>query len=655
MLCKLARLVDSLRNHHSLMADPELATPGQDVRSRHDLNAGTTGEMGKTQSKLQVAPVEAWRRTSEQVSEKSATSSASRSELPLGIIDAIEQISEKSLAQADTIPVTGPKTGFFVDDIPPGFMMPQPVRPVFPGLMKAAESSFTKAEVRSTLTASLAPRSGTLPSQPFRHNENTFPRVKSPKVWTPAGDSNVPRSANGTAVSHSAATPPGSLTFHVNSVTKPVPATTATPAASVDFSANSRPTPAAVTTASIHSASNPTFTHATEPSTTSTQIPLFHMSNTAPLAPMRTPASASKKPQRSYTLPDGTVATSGKGLGRGRPGIKRGPRKSKLATEIKAESPKAIDTPEETIVVAPPQQKKRKRASSDEPTDPATPSETSSRASSEEFIPENTQTRSGRQALKPSSFVPSSTSTPVAKRPRLSSAGPSNPRPAALAKIKRKTYRGREHAALCEHCLRGYGPLGNAIVFCDACNKCWHQRCHEPQVSEAVIKDTKAEWYCSECEKIINGPKKGAKKATPKSKPSLFLSLAPVPPLALVGASSLTREQREAQLSALSKEKLIELLMRATDLAPALPLFEDPNPPVLITPTISRPVDSYPTPTQEEDDFEYFYDEHATLYPKPGNGVKLPPESVDLAMLLEGPECKTFSHNLLSEVSKGPV
>ena len=95
--------------------------------------------------------------------------------------------------------------------------------------------------------------------------------------------------------------------------------------------------------------------------------------------------------------------------------------------------------------------------------------------------------------------------------------------------------------------------------------------------------------------------------------------------------------------------------MRATDLAPALPLFENPNPPVLTTPTISRIVDSYPTPTQEEDDYEYLYDEHATLYPKPGNGVKLPPESVDLAMLLEGPDCKTFSHNLLTEVQRGPI
>ena len=636
------------------MAEPELATPSQDASSRHGLAAGTTGDMGKTQSKLQVSAVETLR-TSEQVAEQSATSSASRSGLALGIIDAIEQISEKSLAQADILPASGPKTGFFSQDIAPGFMMPQPVRPTFPGLMKAAENSFTKAEVRSTLTASLAPRSGTLPSQPFRHNENTFLRVKSPKVWTPTSDSNVTKPANGTAGSHSAATPPGTLTFHVNSIAKPAPAPTATPAAFVDFPSKQSPTPAATTIASIPSASTPTVTHSTSTSTTPTQTPLFNMPSTAPLAPVRTPTSSSKKPQRSYTLPDGTVATSGKGLGRGRPGIKRGPRKSKLATEIKAESPKATNMAEETIVVAPPPQKKRKRASSDEPSDPDTPSETSSRASSEEFIPENTQTRSGRQALKPSTFVPSSTSTPVAKRPRLSSAGPSNPRPAALAKIKRKTYRGREHAALCEHCLRGYGPLGNVIVFCDACNKCWHQRCHEPQVSEAIIKDTKAEWYCSDCEKIINGPKKGGKKATPKSKPSLSLSLAPAPPLALVGASSLTREQREAQLSALSKEKLIELLMRATDLAPALPLFENPNPPVLTTPTISRIVDSYPTPTQEEDDYEYLYDEHATLYPKPGNGVKLPPESVDLAMLLEGPDCKTFSHNLLTEVQRGPI
>jgi hypothetical protein len=193
------------------------------------------------------------------------------------------------------------------------------------------------------------------------------------------------------------------------------------------------------------------------------------------------------------------------------------------------------------------------------------------------------------------------------------------------------------------------------IVFCDACNKCWHQRCHEPQVSESIIKDTKADWYCSDCERIINGSKKGGKKSTTKSKPSLSLSMAPVQNVPLVGASSLTREQREAQLSMLSKDKLIEMLMRATDLAPALPLFENPNPPRVTTPITSGPTDSYPTPTQEEEDYEYLYDEHAALYPKPGNGVKLPPESVDLAMLLEGPECMTFSHTLLTPAQRGLI
>lgn len=532
------------------------------------------------------------------------------------VIDTIEQLSESTLAQTDIVLVSGTPKGSFSQELPPGFTVPQPVRPIFPGLMRAPETTFNKAEVRSTLGTNLAPRSGTLPSQPFRHDENTFGRVKSPRVTSPANATNsdiAVKSAQG--ITRSITPLPSSGIINLTSTF------------------NVRPTEELRSVYAVR--------------------PISTMSENTPSLPMSTPSSSNKKQQRTYVLPDGTVTSSGKGLGRGRPGIKRGPRKSKLATEIKADS---LNPTDDTVVIPP--QKKRKRTASDESSgssDPATPSEPSSRASSEEFMPENTQTRSGRKALKPSTFVPSSTTTPVVKRPGLGSAGPSAPKPAAMAKIKRKTYRGREHAALCEHCLRGHGPPGNVIVFCDACNKCWHQRCHEPQVSEDIIKDMKAEWYCTDCERIINGPKKGGKKLASKPKTSLSVSTAPVVNVPLVGASTLTREQRESQLSALSKDKLIEMLMRATDLAPALPLFENPNPPRVTTPITSGPTDTYPTPTHEEDEYDYLYDEHAALYPKPGNGVKLPSEIIDLAMLLEGPECKTFSHTLLTPAQRGLV
>ena len=55
------------------------------------------------------------------------------------------------------------------------------------------------------------------------------------------------------------------------------------------------------------------------------------------------------------------------------------------------------------------------------------------------------------------------------------------------------------------------------------------------------------------------------------------------------------------------------------------------------------------TEPEEEDDELYEYpDEHARLYPKAGHGVAamLPPDAIDLHMLLEGPECRTFSHTL---------
>lgn len=53
----------------------------------------------------------------------------------------------------------------------------------------------------------------------------------------------------------------------------------------------------------------------------------------------------------------------------------------------------------------------------------------------------------------------------------------------------------------------------------------------------------------------------------------------------------------------------------------------------------------------DDSEDEYIYDEHALLYPKAGHGIKLPPESKDLHILLEGTECQTFSHFLRFDVA----
>jgi len=51
--------------------------------------------------------------------------------------------------------------------------------------------------------------------------------------------------------------------------------------------------------------------------------------------------------------------------------------------------------------------------------------------------------------------------------------------------------------------------------------------------------------------------------------------------------------------------------------------------------------------TEEDEGYYDDFDEMALLYPKPGQGayeLGMGPESEDLGIMLEGPECVTFSH-----------
>jgi hypothetical protein len=316
--------------------------------------------------------------------------------------------------------------------------------------------------------------------------------------------------------------------------------------------------------------------------------------------------------------------------------------------------------------------KKRKSNTSDAPVVRASTSETGStfsRDSSEEYNP-TSQTRFGRQTQKPTGINDTfaMSASPAMKLSRNNSAVNANSQSPATAKthpkIKRRVYRGREQFALCEHCLRGYGPPGNVIVFCDACNKCWHQRCHEPQVSKQIVSDSKAEWYCAECDRILHGKKKDRKTpgkaalqnvvATPQTEPS------PKYAGPLVGGRYLPPEQRIAYLKTQTKEQLIHLIIQGTNLAPELPMFQMLATPIPVVPMPQAQfTSSYVTPVSKppansktagggdeeiDEGYDGYYDEHAALYPKPGQGVQLPPESEDLHMLLEGKESRTFSH-----------
>lgn len=386
---------------------------------------------------------------------------------------------------------------------------------------------------------------------------------------------------------------------------------------------------------------------------------------------------AAGKHKNRYMI-DGKIV-NGRGLGRGRPGIKRGPRKSRLTNELVVDEDghTAASTPEGREVSASTSSKsKRKRRDSDssvvriEPHDAS--SSLRSRSSTPEYNP-NAYTRSGRPSQKPLPLAsPSSsllsTATPVIGK---QAATPSSSVAALKArkhpKIKPKLYRGREAFALCEHCLRGISPASNPIVFCDACNKCWHQRCHDPRIPPGLLTDSKAEWFCGDCDRILHGKKRLAKAEKPKTTSADTSNLRPEEIAygqPLLTGSAVTPAYKKKYLQTLSRQRLIDLVLQASTQAPHLALFESQlsttAAPVLeLTPTYTStyvtPVDPKPynlatnNPQRKELHEDEGYeddglDEFAILYPKPGEGVQLPPERDDLDMLLEGPDSCTFSH-----------
>ena len=339
----------------------------------------------------------------------------------------------------------------------------------------------------------------------------------------------------------------------------------------------------------------------------------------------------------TYVLPSGEIVNSGKGLGRGRPGIKRGPRKPKSTP---------VPTPSETKPIM---SRKRKRASGDSNVELAPRSRSRSRSASDsgdEIAPQATQTRSGRHTQRPTTFVPPE--SPSHKKTRRSESSSIN---AGKPPVKRKGYKGKEQSALCEHCLRGYGPLKNAIVFCDGCNKCWHQRCHEPMIPRKLVLDPNSEWFCNDCTAHKDKAKEAQRgQNTDDSFTAAEKEVAP--------SRSSVDTARKDYFNTLPKETLVDLLMQASALAPDLRLWQSPpssTPPQPTTgptpdPAPSTKEDAYPTPKNEpseaEDDYDEYEDEHAKLYPRPGKGIQLPPESEDLHMLLEDPDSRTFSHSL---------
>ncbi|SLM41254.1 Zinc finger, RING/FYVE/PHD-type [Lasallia pustulata] len=237
-------------------------------------------------------------------------------------------------------------------------------------------------------------------------------------------------------------------------------------------------------------------------------------------------------------------------------------------------------------------------------------------SASETYTPLPTSSRSGRPLLKPQPFFPSPATLD------------SNP---LANKRKRRHYRRPGEASVCKNCGRGHSPESNAIVFCDGCNAGWHQFCHDPVIGGEVVREREREWVCGGCESGGRVAGKGLGER--------------------VRGEGWGAEEKRRYFEGLPHTELVSLLLHASALHSDLPLFApDAKPTVAVKPspavqqqqadrdTNTELVDLASLPTDEESEYE-----ELLSYPKAGNGIKLPPESEDLAVLVDD-DMIAFSH-----------
>ncbi|KAI0400673.1 hypothetical protein F4802DRAFT_476615 [Xylaria palmicola] len=148
-----------------------------------------------------------------------------------------------------------------------------------------------------------------------------------------------------------------------------------------------------------------------------------------------------------------------------------------------------------------------------------------------------TKTKSGRQVQKPTQFNPTD----------------------AAGSQKRKHYGKRTaEQALCKVCTRGLSPNMNQIVFCDGCNLCWHQMCHDPYIDDDFVNDETRSWFCGRC--LSKREKALAKKKTLQEYKG-------------VSWASKSADQKRVYLRSIPHSQLVNIIMYGTELHPDLPIF----------------------------------------------------------------------------------
>ncbi|KAK6517154.1 hypothetical protein TWF506_007029 [Arthrobotrys conoides] len=56
--------------------------------------------------------------------------------------------------------------------------------------------------------------------------------------------------------------------------------------------------------------------------------------------------------------------------------------------------------------------------------------------------------------------------------------------------------------ARCVTCHKASESKGDKIVFCDGCEKPYHQMCHRPKINQSYIEVLEKNWYCFKCAKV---------------------------------------------------------------------------------------------------------------------------------------------------------
>lgn len=55
-----------------------------------------------------------------------------------------------------------------------------------------------------------------------------------------------------------------------------------------------------------------------------------------------------------------------------------------------------------------------------------------------------------------------------------------------------------EASLICQICLLGHSPPGNALVICDSCSKGYHQMCHVPILTDDLVMSDQP-FFCKDC------------------------------------------------------------------------------------------------------------------------------------------------------------